>query len=135
MIPRYTRAEMARIWEADNRFRIWLEIETLACEAQAELGVIPKEVVPVIRAKGNFDIARIDAIEAEVKHDVIAFLTSASIASMRTMSKLPLARITGTTSLGITPSSAWASQASVSISSQMRRRLSASQMRAISARV
>ena len=76
MIPRYTRPDMARIWEAENRFRIWLEIETLACEAQAELGVIPKEVVPVIRAKGNFDIARIDAIEAEVKHDVIAFLTS-----------------------------------------------------------
>jgi len=76
MIPRYTRPEMAKIWEADNRFRIWLEIETLACEAQAELGVIPKEVIPTIRAKGNFDIARIDAIEAEVKHDVIAFLTS-----------------------------------------------------------
>ncbi|MGB9080624.1 MAG: adenylosuccinate lyase, partial [Desulfuromonadaceae bacterium] len=68
--------EMVHIWTAENRFRIWLEIETLACEAQAELGVIPKEVVPVIRAKGNFDIARIDAIEAEVKHDVIAFLTS-----------------------------------------------------------
>ena len=76
MIPRYTRAEMARIWEPENRFRIWLEIETLACEAQAELGVIPKEVIPVIRERGNFDIARIDAIEAEVKHDVIAFLTS-----------------------------------------------------------
>lgn len=76
MISRYTRAEMARIWEPENRFRIWLEIETLACEAQAELGVIPKEAIPVIRAKGNFDIARIDAIEAEVKHDVIAFLTS-----------------------------------------------------------
>jgi adenylosuccinate lyase len=76
MISRYTRAEMARIWEPENRFRIWLEIETLACEAQAELGVIPKEVVPVIRAKGNFNIERIDAIEAEVKHDVIAFLTS-----------------------------------------------------------
>jgi adenylosuccinate lyase len=76
MIPRYTRADMAKIWEPENRFRIWLEIETLACEAQAELGVIPKEVVPVIREKGNFNIARIDAIEAEVKHDVIAFLTS-----------------------------------------------------------
>ena len=78
MIPRYTRPEMAKIWEPENRFRIWLEIETLACEAQAELGVIPKEAVPVIRAKGNFDIERIDAIEAEVKHDVIAFLTSVS---------------------------------------------------------
>ncbi len=76
MIPRYTRPDMAKIWEPENRFRIWLEIETLACEAQAQLGVIPKEVVPVIREKGNFDIARIDAIEAEVKHDVIAFLTS-----------------------------------------------------------
>ena len=76
MIPRYTRPDMARIWEPENRFRIWLEIETLACEAQAELGVIPREAVPVIREKGNFDIARIDAIEAEVKHDVIAFLTS-----------------------------------------------------------
>jgi len=76
MIPRYTRPEMAKIWEPENRFRIWLEIETLASEAQAELGVIPKEVIPVIREKGNFDIARIDAIEAEVKHDVIAFLTS-----------------------------------------------------------
>ncbi|MBV5339286.1 MAG: adenylosuccinate lyase [Deltaproteobacteria bacterium] len=78
MIERYSRPEMAHIWTAENRFRIWLEIETLACEAQAELGVIPKEVVPVIRAKGNFDIARIDIIEAEVKHDVIAFLTSVS---------------------------------------------------------
>lgn len=78
MIERYSRPEMTHIWTAENRFRIWLEIETLASEAQAELGVIPKEVVPVIRAKGNFDIARIDAIEAEVKHDVIAFLTSVS---------------------------------------------------------
>jgi adenylosuccinate lyase len=76
MIPRYTRPDMAKIWEPENRFRIWLEIETLACEAQAELGVIPKEAVPVIRERGNFNIERIDAIEAETKHDVIAFLTS-----------------------------------------------------------
>jgi adenylosuccinate lyase len=76
MIPRYTRKEMARIWEPENRFRIWLEIETLACEKQAQLGVIPAEAVKVIREKGNFDIDRIDEIEAEVKHDVIAFLTS-----------------------------------------------------------
>jgi adenylosuccinate lyase len=76
MIERYSRPEMAQIWAAKNRFRIWLEIETLACEAQAELGVIPKEVIPVIREKGNFNIERIDAIEAETKHDVIAFLTS-----------------------------------------------------------
>ncbi len=76
MIERYTRKEMAKIWEAENRFRIWLEIETLACEMQAELGVIPAASVKTIREKGNFDIARIDAIEAETKHDVIAFLTS-----------------------------------------------------------
>ncbi|PLX77998.1 MAG: adenylosuccinate lyase [Desulfuromonas sp.] len=76
MIPRYTRPEMAAIWEPENRFRIWLEIETLACEKMAELGIIPQEAVKVIREKGDFDIERIDAIEAEVKHDVIAFLTS-----------------------------------------------------------
>ncbi|MGD9343074.1 MAG: adenylosuccinate lyase [Desulfuromonadales bacterium] len=76
MIPRYTRPEMAKIWEPENRFRIWLDIETLACEKQADLGVIPADAVKVIRQKGAFDIARIDAIEAEVKHDVIAFLTS-----------------------------------------------------------
>lgn len=76
MIERYTRKEMAQIWEAENRFRIWLEIETLACEKQAELGVIPMAAVKTIREKGAFDIARIDSIEAEVKHDVIAFLTS-----------------------------------------------------------
>ena len=67
---------MGNIWEDQNRFAIWLEIELLACEAQAELGVIPKEVVKVIREKAKFDIARIDEIEREVKHDVIAFLTN-----------------------------------------------------------
>ena len=76
MIARYTRPEMAAIWEPENKFKIWLEIETLACEKMAELGIIPKEAVKVIREKGDLDIERIDAIEAEVKHDVIAFLTS-----------------------------------------------------------
>jgi len=76
MIPRYTRPDMAKIWEPENRFKIWLEIEILACEKQADLGVIPAAAVKVIREKGDFDIDRIDAIEAEVKHDVIAFLTS-----------------------------------------------------------
>ena len=80
MIPRYTRPAMAAIWEPANRFRIWLEIETLAAEAQAELGVIPKSAAETVRKKASaiYDekrIARIDAIEAEVKHDVIAFLT------------------------------------------------------------
>lgn len=76
MIPRYTRPDMAAIFEPENRFRIWLEIETLACEKMADLGIIPAHVPQVVREKGNFDIARIDEIEREVKHDVIAFLTS-----------------------------------------------------------
>ncbi|MFN0158133.1 MAG: adenylosuccinate lyase [Bacteroidota bacterium] len=76
MIARYTRPVMGRIWEDENKYRIWLEIEVLACEAQAELGVIPKDAAKVIREKGRFDIKRIDEIENEVKHDVIAFLTS-----------------------------------------------------------
>lgn len=76
MIPRYTRKVMADIFEAENRFKIWLEIETLATEKMAELGVVPQSAAIAIREKGNFDIARIDEIEAEVKHDVIAFLTS-----------------------------------------------------------
>ncbi len=76
MIPRYTRPEMGKIWEDDNKFRIWLEIEVLACEAQAELGAIPREASAEIRTKANFNVARIDAIDREVKHDVIAFLTN-----------------------------------------------------------
>ena len=76
MIERYTRPAMGKIWEDENKFRIWLEIETLACEAQAELGIVPKEAVKVIREKGNFNVARILEIEHEVKHDVIAFLTN-----------------------------------------------------------
>ncbi len=76
MIPRYSRTEMSRLWEPEAKFRIWLEIETLAAEAMAKLGQIPKSAAAAVRKRGSFDIARIDAIEAEVKHDVIAFLTS-----------------------------------------------------------
>ena len=76
MIPRYSRPEMARIWEPETKFRIWLKIETYAAEAMAELGLIPKHAAEAVRKRGGFDIARIDAIEREVKHDVIAFLTS-----------------------------------------------------------
>ncbi len=76
MIPRYTRPAMAEIFEADNRFKIWLEIETLAAEKMAEMGTVPKSVPKSLREKGKFDIARIDEIEKEVKHDAIAFLTS-----------------------------------------------------------
>jgi adenylosuccinate lyase len=78
MIPRYTRPEMAAIWSAETRFRIWFEIEAHAADAMAELGIIPKAAAAQIWAKGRnatFDIARIDAIEREVKHDVIAFTT------------------------------------------------------------
>jgi adenylosuccinate lyase len=81
MIPRYSRPEMAAIWSPETRFRIWFEIEAHAAEAMAELGVIPKDAAKTIWEKGKaatFDVARIDAIEAEVKHDVIAFLTHVS---------------------------------------------------------
>jgi adenylosuccinate lyase len=76
VIERYSRPEMARIWEAENRYRKWLEIEIYACEAHAEMGTIPSEAVERIKAKAKFDVARIDEIEKVVKHDVIAFLTS-----------------------------------------------------------
>jgi len=76
MIPRYSRPEMTRIWEPENRFRIWFEIEAHACDAQAALGVIPKEAAAEVWAKGKWEIARIDEIERETKHDVIAFLTN-----------------------------------------------------------
>ncbi len=83
MVPRYSRPEMAAIWAPENRFRIWFEIEALACEAMAELGDIPQEAAKIIREKGAAkvkditaaDLERIDAIERETRHDVIAFLT------------------------------------------------------------
>ncbi|MGJ5133273.1 adenylosuccinate lyase [Bradyrhizobium oligotrophicum] len=78
MIPRYSRPEMASIWEPQTRFKIWFEIEAHAADALAELGVIPKDAAKTIWAKAKdatFDVARIDEIERETKHDVIAFLT------------------------------------------------------------
>jgi adenylosuccinate lyase len=78
MIPRYSRPDMASIWEPQTRFRIWFEIEAHAADAMAELGIIPKDAARTIWDKARnatFDIARIDEIERETKHDVIAFLT------------------------------------------------------------
>jgi len=78
MISRYARPEMASIWEAQTRFKIWFEIEAHAADAQAQLGVIPKEAAKAVWAKARdvaFDVARIDEIERETRHDVIAFLT------------------------------------------------------------
>ncbi|HLB80673.1 MAG TPA: adenylosuccinate lyase [Dongiaceae bacterium] len=76
MIPRYSRPEMAAIWEPQNRFRIWFEIEAHACDAQAALGVIPKEAARAVRTRGAFEVERIEAIERDTRHDVIAFLTN-----------------------------------------------------------
>ena len=81
MIPRYSRPDMVAIWSPETKFRIWFEIEAYACDALAELGVIPKSAAETIWEKGGkaeFDVARIDEIEAVTKHDVIAFLTHLS---------------------------------------------------------
>ncbi|MBZ0229010.1 MAG: adenylosuccinate lyase [Bauldia sp.] len=78
MIPRYTRPEMAAIWSPETRFRIWFEIEAHALDAMAEIGIAPKEAAKAVRERGEravFDIARIEEIERETRHDVIAFLT------------------------------------------------------------
>ena len=76
MIPRYSRPEMVSLWEPQTRFRIWFEIEAHAMDALAELGVVPEQAARTVWEKGRFEVDRIDAIEAEVKHDVIAFLTN-----------------------------------------------------------
>ncbi|HMK61269.1 MAG TPA: adenylosuccinate lyase [Dissulfurispiraceae bacterium] len=76
MISRYTRPEMGALWEPENKFRKWLEVEIAVCEAWAELGEIPYDVLTLIKQKANFSVARIDEIEKTVKHDVISFLTS-----------------------------------------------------------
>src|SRR6202047_5642147 len=78
MIPRYSRPEMSAIWEARTRFRIWFEIEAHACDALAEIGIIPKEAANAIWEKAGhvtFDAARMDEIEKVTHHDVVAFLT------------------------------------------------------------
>ena len=77
MIPRYSRPEMVKIWSPETKFKIWYEIEAHACEAMANIGVIPRENADAVwKAKDvEFDVARIDEIEAVTKHDVIAFLT------------------------------------------------------------
>ena len=76
MIQRYSREKMVKIWSQEEKFNIWFQIEAHACDAQAELGVIPKEAAKVIWEKGKFDIDKIDEIEKTTKHDVIAFLTN-----------------------------------------------------------
>ncbi len=76
MIPRYTRPEMAAIWSPESKFQIWFEIEAHACDAQAKLGVIPEDAAKAVWERGKWEIDRIDEIEREVKHDVIAFLTN-----------------------------------------------------------
>ena len=76
MIPRYSRPEMAAIWAPETRFQIWFEIEAHACDAQAKLGVIPKSAAKAVWKRGAFEVDRIDEIERETKHDVIAFLTN-----------------------------------------------------------
>jgi len=76
MIPRYSRPEMAAIWEPENKFRIWFQIEAHACDAQAKLGVIPQDAARAVWERGKWEINRIDEIERETKHDVIAFLTN-----------------------------------------------------------
>jgi adenylosuccinate lyase len=76
VIERYTLPEMGNLWNENYKLQTWLQVEIAVCEAQAELGYIPKEAVAEIKAKANFDPKRVLEIEAEVRHDVIAFLTN-----------------------------------------------------------
>ncbi len=76
MIPRYSRPQMVDIWQPETRFQIWFEIEAHATDAMADAGLVPKEAAATIWEKGKFEVERIDEIEREVKHDVIAFLTN-----------------------------------------------------------
>ncbi len=78
MIARYTRPQMGQIWSDENKYRTWLVVETAASETLAEDGIVPVEAAKAIRERGDFSVARIQEIEAEVKHDVIAFTTAVS---------------------------------------------------------
>ena len=73
LIGRYTRAEMGRVWSEENKFRKWLEVELAATETLAEAGIVPREAAAKLRERARIDVARINEIEAKVKHDVIAF--------------------------------------------------------------
>ncbi len=74
MIDRYTRPEMGRIWESENRYAKWLQVEIVACEAMAKEGIIPQQTFENIEKKADFSVERILEIEEETKHDVIAFI-------------------------------------------------------------
>src|ERR1700757_2807714 len=76
LIPRYTRPEMGRIWSEENRFRTWLKVELAATETLADAGIVPRSAAKAIRQKADFKLERINEIEAEVRHDVIAFTTA-----------------------------------------------------------
>ena len=76
MIVRYSRPEMAGLWSDEAKYKLWLDIETAALEGMVNCGIAPREALEAVRARGNFSVDRINTIEAEVKHDVIAFLTS-----------------------------------------------------------
>src|SRR5216110_425938 len=76
MIPRYSRPEMARLWSEQNKFATWLRVEIAATEVLAERGTVPREALEAIRTRARFDVARIDEIEKEVQHDVIAFVSN-----------------------------------------------------------
>ena len=73
MIPRYTRAEMGRVWSDENKFQKWLDVELAATETLAEAGIVPREAALKLRERARIDVARINEIEAKVRHDVIAF--------------------------------------------------------------
>jgi adenylosuccinate lyase len=75
MIPRYSRPEMANIWSDKYKYNLWLEVEILACEAQAKLGLVPQDELEIIKKKAKIDVARIEEIEQKTKHDMIAFIT------------------------------------------------------------